>query len=336
MPPIIDATVLIPCYNENKHLHGLIKNIEECLKINTFNVLIIDDGSTDGSVKYLKSLQNPNIIILYNQENRGVTYTLNRAIDCINTKYIARLDADDYMYPRRLAIQSQIMDKYTEVVLCGSWVMSFNDVSEECTKYPIEYNHIKAELLFRCAINSSVMMRTKVLKNNNIYYNYPVAEDYELWTRLQDYGKIINIPEVLIKRRIHKEQATQTKPVELLQSTCKIYTKQLQKIAITPTEAELKIHYEVTRQASEKITIHYLEKVNTWLTKIHEANKKHLAYPEPELTTYLKEIWLKNMAGHTKMGISFFNLFSKAILSEYNTYTFWQKCKFFLKCWLKI
>lgn len=333
-----NLTVIIPIYNG---INFLFESVNILLKINktNFYILLIDDGSTDGSYEYLKNIHDERIILLKNNENKGLIYTLNKAISITNTKYIARLDADDIILPDRLEKQVIFMENNPEVVMAGTWAVSFGDVKETTVGYATDNNTLKSQLLFYCPfIHPTIILRTAILKKNNLFYDndYPHAEDYELWTRLQKYGKIANIPEVLVKRRIHKEQITKLKSAEMLTSTLKIYEKQLSALNIFPTQEELNIHYSVTRTHSEKITLAYLQKIDDWLTKIYKANAQHKAYPEPELINYLKEIWLKNMAGYTYFGLPFFNLFSKAILSIYKDYSYWQKIKFWIKCVLKI
>ncbi|TAE19962.1 MAG: glycosyltransferase family 2 protein [Bacteroidetes bacterium] len=333
----LDVTLLIPCYNALAYLPALVQNIEACLQKYSFAVLVIDDGSTDGSLAYLQSWQNEFVTLLKNEENKGLIHTLNRGLERINTKYIARLDADDLMFLDRLKTQVTYMDKHEDVVLCGSWFVSFGNDVEEISKNPVEDEELHVALLFRCPfLHSSVIMRNSVLKKNALLYEkkYLHAEDYALWIALQKFGKIVNLPQVLTKRREHTHQITQQYAQGMKATTLTIYAQQLQKIGILPTEQELEMHYALTRSAPETPTLAYLQNIDAWLCKIQQANAQYKAYPEPALTHYLRELWLRHMAGKAGVGKYFYRLFAQSPLSPYKDYTSWGKTKFWVKYWL--
>jgi hypothetical protein len=333
----LDITLLIPCYNALAYLPALVQNIEACLAQYNFSVLVIDDGSTDGSLAYLQAWQNDSVTLLENEENKGLIYTLNRGLEAINTKYIARLDADDLMTLDRLKTQVSYMEKYENVVLCGSNFVSFGNEKEEISTNSLTDEELQVALLFRCPfLHSSVMMRNEILQKYALLYEkkYIHAEDYALWIALQKFGKIVNLPQVLTKRCEHTNQITQQYAQGMKATTLAIYTQQLQKIGISPTEQELEIHYVLTRSAPEAPTLAYLQSIDAWLCRLQQANAQYLAYPAPHFTQYLQELWLRHMAGKAGVGKGFYRLFTQSPLSPYRTYSLWQRVKFWVKCWL--
>src|SRR5690242_8139325 len=100
-PPI---TVLLSTYNDARHLSEAVQSILT-QPFTHFELLIVDDGSTDGTGDWLARLADPRIRILRNETNRGLTFSLNRGLDAATARYIARMDADDIADPERLAVQ---------------------------------------------------------------------------------------------------------------------------------------------------------------------------------------------------------------------------------------
>src|ERR1019366_5743598 len=105
-------TVGIPVFNAIPYLP---ENIESILRqsYSDFEILIINDGSTDGSREYLRSVRDPRLRIV-DQENRGLTATLNRMLAEVRTPWLARHDADDVAYPHRLTRAVDYISRYSE------------------------------------------------------------------------------------------------------------------------------------------------------------------------------------------------------------------------------
>ena len=100
----ITVTILLPVYNSQKYLKETIDSML-AQSFSGFEFLIINDGSTDNSQEVIDSYNDPRIIAIKNDGNKGLIYTLNRGIDLARGEYIARIDGDDVSLPERLAIQ---------------------------------------------------------------------------------------------------------------------------------------------------------------------------------------------------------------------------------------
>ena len=98
------VSILMPVYNSEKYLREAIKSILNQTFTN-FELIIINDGSTDNSLKIIKSFKDNRIKIIKNKGNLGLIKTLNKGIDLAQGKYIARMDADDIAMPKRLEKQ---------------------------------------------------------------------------------------------------------------------------------------------------------------------------------------------------------------------------------------
>ena len=203
--PII--SVIMPLYNAEKHLSQAIKSILNQTFTN-FEFIIIDDCSTDNSARIINLFKDMRISYYRNKTNLGLTKSLNIGLKNTSGKYIARMDADDISLKKRLEIQYNFLEINKEIGVCGSWYKNFKGPHKK-HKTPVKSNQIKATLLFDSALgHPTVMMRKKIIKEYNIKYNeeYKKSQDFELWARLCYLTDFYNIPKVLLKYRVHKNQ----------------------------------------------------------------------------------------------------------------------------------
>jgi glycosyltransferase involved in cell wall biosynthesis len=190
------------------------ESIESILNqtFDNFELIIIDDGSTDNSRDIVKSYHDNRIFLLENPHD--FIRSLNTGIATARGKYIARMDADDIMLPDRLEIQYRYMEKNPETDVCGCWMEAFGQESYPM-KLPVKHEDIQAKMLFHsCLFHPTVMLRmesiSKLPSFPNIYkQEFIYAEDYKLWTDLAMAGlRFANIPEVLVKYRKSETQNT--------------------------------------------------------------------------------------------------------------------------------
>jgi glycosyltransferase involved in cell wall biosynthesis len=208
---VVKVTVLMPVFNSERYLREAIESILNQAYRN-FEFLIINDGSTDGSVSIIKSYNDRRIRLIHNERNLGLIHTLNRGIEQSRGHYIARMDADDISLPLRLLRQVAYMERHPDVGICGTWIEYFMGLSD-VIRLPVTDAEIKAHLPILCPMaHPTVMFRTAVVRKYGLWYShdYPHAEDYELWFRAANVTKLANIPEVLLKYRIHPGQICQT------------------------------------------------------------------------------------------------------------------------------
>ncbi|GAB6524505.1 glycosyltransferase family 2 protein [Bacillus cereus] len=227
------VTVLMPVYNGEKYLKESVDSIlNQTFK--DFELLIINDGSTDNSMEILRSYNDSRIRIITNEQNLRLIKTLNKGIDLATGKYIARMDCDDIANPRRLEIQINYMEKHPDVAVCGTGVKV---IGQKRKPWQISGSSdlIRNCLYVRsCIIHPSVMMRTEFLKQNNIYYdlNYLHAEDYELFQRLSEKHKVINLENPLLNYRWSETSISKVHASDQEIMAAKISTEALARIGI--------------------------------------------------------------------------------------------------------
>ena len=222
----------MPVYNGEKYLKKAIESILN-QTFRDFELIIINDGSTDKSISIINSYRDERIILLRNNKNSGVVIALNKGLEYARGKFIARLDCDDLCAPSRFKQQFNFLNNYKNICACGSWAKAidakgnflFNMKSP--TGYILKYNYWKPSPI----ISSTFMIRKSLLDNirfedSGINVEGVIAEDYDFWMRIIKSKKIIyNMKDFLISYRIHSGSVTQVKKNQIIlssyQSLCK-------------------------------------------------------------------------------------------------------------------
>jgi len=202
------VTVLMPVYNGEKYLKEAIGSIlNQTFK--NFEFLIINDGSTDKSVKIIESYNDNRIKLIHNSQNFKIIKTLNRGIGLAKGKYLARMDCDDISLPGRLEKQFHYLENHPEVGVCGTAFKVIDDNGRDVSvvKFPKTSAVIQWLLFFSNPLaHPTVMMNTSLVKKIGGYRPEALhCEDYDLWFRLTESSKIINLEEVLLCLRKHNK-----------------------------------------------------------------------------------------------------------------------------------
>lgn len=220
-------TVLMPVYNCELYI---IEAVDSILNQNfyDFELLIIDDSSTDKTVDIIKMYNDSRIKLIEKPINTGITKSLNLGLELAKGEYIARMDGDDISLPDRFSKQVAFLDSNLNVVVCGSNLSIIN--SKQIIQFPEKNEEIKTQLLKgNCIAHPSVMIRNDKLQQFKLQYDLSKepAEDYDFWVRLLKVGEIYNLQEVLLNYRVHINQVSQKREVQQIQSALESRIKML-------------------------------------------------------------------------------------------------------------
>lgn len=204
----IDApitSVILPVYNGSQYLSATLSAILS-QSFSDFELIIINDGSSDDSESVIKSFNDPRIKY-FSQKNQGLPATLNRAIGLAQGEFVARQDQDDLSFPLRLEKQVEFLTKNPDVGMVGTnaEIWENNDKTDRLLEHPSDDATIKFNLLFNNPfVHSSVVVRRNVFEKVGLYCedkSRQPPEDYELWSRVARKCKMANLPDVLLAYR---------------------------------------------------------------------------------------------------------------------------------------
>jgi glycosyltransferase involved in cell wall biosynthesis len=288
------VSVVMPVYNTSKYLHAAIDSIL-CQTFQDFEFIIIDDASTDNSAEIIKSYSDSRIILIEKPKNTGYTDSLNMAIKLAKGNYVARMDADDISLKNRFEKQVNYMEEHPDVLVLGTFYKVIN--SESVVAVPISYEEAKVVSIMHVPVaHPTVFIRRNVFTGFNLVYDkaYEPAEDYHLWTRIIEIGKIENLPEVLLHYRRHENQQSSLKIVQLLKAAQVIRFNQLSKlISFENKTYDLGFAIDVLTKTSIPLTMDGLKKVDRLLCDLYESNIKKGVYNDEYLYVYLRNVWLQ-------------------------------------------
>jgi glycosyltransferase involved in cell wall biosynthesis len=211
----------MPVYNMAQFIREAILSILDQTYAD-FELLVVDDASSDNTCEIIKSLNDDRITLVRNDSNRGLVYSLNFGLDYFDCEYVLRMDGDDVSLPDRFEKQVRFMDQNPGVVLCGTqayWEemdadLNIGNVHE--WDYYLNDQDLRVSLIWGASfIHPSVIIRNHVLKSNNLIYDntFTIAcEDWHMWVRLSRFGKIANLNERLVRYRIRKGSLHRSDP----------------------------------------------------------------------------------------------------------------------------
>ena len=296
-PPSI--SVLMPVYNAEKFLSQAIDSVLN-QTFTDFEFVIINDGSTDSSKNIIFSYNDPRIKYVENEKNIGVVNTLNKGVEHCVGAYILRMDADDCCNPTRFEKQFVFMQKHPGVGICGSWItlidednnVTGNNLSQ------VKSEFIKIHQLFSVPFNHPSIIAKADLLRQNKYEHAIAAEDYDLWSRLEDKTEFANLPKYLLQYRWHQTNVSKEKADIQQKSKDSIILRQLVMLGLTPTDEEFRIHklsfslYSFEGKTESLLTEDDLTKTSQWFKKLLEANSKQKRYKKAYLVAFLWTRWI--------------------------------------------
>ena len=201
------VSVIITTYNRRTFVREAIVSVLK-QEFSDYEIIVVDDGSTDGTEKVLRAFKN---IHYFYQKNQGVSRARNQGLKLTRGNLISFLDSDDLWTPKKLSVQTEVMRKnpgmkvtYTDEI----WIRRGNRVNPKI-KHRKYSGWIFEKCLPLCIISpSSVMLRREVFDDVGAFdENLPACEDYDLWLRIAARFPIFFIEEkLIIKRGGHEDQ----------------------------------------------------------------------------------------------------------------------------------
>ncbi len=212
------VSILMPCFNAAATLEEALQSLVE-QSLSDFEVVAIDDGSTDATAAILQTWADKDgRIIVHSQPHSGIVAALNAGLARCRAPYVARMDADDLAHPQRLEKQVAFLDRHEEIDLVSCLVECFprENVRQGFRIYTdwmnslVEEEQIIKEMFIESPFaHPSVTFRRRVVERLGGYQDHGWAEDYDLWLRMLIAGRrFAKLPQVLLMWREHPGRLT--------------------------------------------------------------------------------------------------------------------------------
>jgi len=202
------VSVLLPVFNAADYVSASIRSVLN-QTFRDWELIVIDDGSTDDSAEVIRHAIGSDCRVRFiSRANVGFARTLNEMLEIASGELIARLDADDEALPERIAMQVRFMDTHPDCVVVGGGVIHIDADGDPLSieLYPERHDEIEQRMLSGGGgiIHPSVMARAEPMRRCGGYArDCPVVEDQDLWLRLALHGRLANLPQPLIRYRVH-------------------------------------------------------------------------------------------------------------------------------------
>lgn len=334
------VTVLMAVYNGERFLSEAVESIL-AQTFRDFEFLIINDGSTDRTRYILASYNDPRIRIVDNEQNIGLTKSLNRGLALARGEYIARQDADDRSHSSRLEKQVSFMDEHPNVVLLGTQAVTIDESGIRFRNKPMMNKATSAlairwQLLFDSAfIHTSVMFRRRVIYDLLGGYdeNLNKNQDMELWCRVAGKHEVANLPEILVEYRYTVDSISRNYSTKDVQKVKDILTTRIDQeicVDLSLVAEWLEFWHQVTNPSLRTTPIHYTNSLHN-LHQIIAAFER--CYPnsrsDNEYVRCLASVYYRVLRFLTPIDRStafrwYFNLFS--VSKTYAAYTIFMFC----------
>jgi len=288
------VSVFMAVYNNAGYLRQSIDSILQQTYSN-FELIIVNDGSSDDSHKIISTYTDPRIMYIRNEENRGIIASRNIGLKSANGKYLAVLDSDDIAVAERLEKQVAFMEANPDYGLCGTNFTNIDATGKKLskTRFPQKDPDIRAYLyLGNCFCHSSTMVRTELAKKFCYSGDIILGEDYQLFIDIAGVSKLANLPFMGCYYRLHSNNVSTQMNSQMYSSIRRINRQNLIKLGISFTEKQLDIHSQFLIFNSEYFdNEEQFNELENWVKKLVYATQNDARMNRPVIFKFLLHRW---------------------------------------------
>jgi len=291
-----EISVLMPAYNSANYIAEAINSILE-QTFTDFELIIINDGSTDNTHQVITSFTDARIKYYQNDGNKGLTFVRNRLLSLATCNYIAFIDSDDIAHKNRLEIEYQLLKSNNNISLVSSSVVSLDEQGNYNNlgwNFDLNTSALKTNLLFlNPIVTSTVMFKKEFLPEQKFRDDYPPCEDYDLWVRMLLNTKGIVLPNFLATYRLYFNSVSKRKADDAKNNRNKVIVDQLEYyFPNNYTQEESQSHLSLV-EFSLKNKLEDLPDLKNWIIKLIALNQQYKHFDEQILKQVLYERVLK-------------------------------------------
>jgi glycosyltransferase involved in cell wall biosynthesis len=329
------VTVIVPVHNVEAYVGATLDSLAR-QSFSDFEIIVVDDGSTDATVDAVQRHPDPRIRLFKHLENQGPAAARNTALERARGSYIALLDADDLAVPERLAVQVAALDADPGLAMIGSQVGLITQAGARTShvlRRPVTPEQAEQELLFRNTLSAVMMFRRSCTPAGG-FRALPMAEDYDFNVRVAALGRIANADQILTLVRTRAGSLTQSRQ-ELMEACVRdVMREQLLALGVEPSQHELNLNRHVGAYTLPN-SVGLLREVEAWLLKLRTANLRSRRYPDESFVRTLAHEWYEVCKFAAPLGRQALRVWRSSPLLKYWEPPALELVRFHAKCLLR-
>ncbi|WP_400190228.1 glycosyltransferase family 2 protein [Hymenobacter sp. B81] len=325
------VSVLLPVYNVGPYIRETITSIL-AQTFTDFELIVVDDLSTDNTVEVVQSFTDPRVQLLRNARNLGRAGTDNAGLEAVRGQYLAKMDGDDLCHPERLARQVAFLDQHPEVNMVGSWAQNFG-ASKYCHHYPEQPADAQVLTLFTLpTANNAVMMHTSLFREQGMTYDASLrqSEDYDFFVRYIRQIRLHNLQEALVYYRIPESVHKKVILHERANVADDVRALLLREWNLRVTEREMRVYNTISMHGRTLGDI-TLSEVEALLQKMLAHNQHTPLFDQAALRRGLGERWFEVCYTHPQPRLGGWRYYHQSPLAAFWQPSTTKRLRFFIK-----
>lgn len=311
----VAVSVILPVRNGAGHLQEALDSLYR-QTLRDFELIVVDDASDDATAEILARQRDPRLRVFRNATNLRICGSLNRAMEEARGRWVARMDADDIAHPRRFERQVAALASHPETGIVGTAVTRFGGPVSGRLAYPVSPPMVRAFALFNCPFaHPTVMWSAARFKQGGYRYDdrYERSEDYDLWVRALERMEGRNLPQALLRYRVHAASVTGTAWDEMDRQAARVQSRLLQWLGL-PSDGQAALWHRAVSTARVAASVHELERMGQWLHTVMEANDSRRWCEPSALAATADDVWFRCCMAATRLGADVLRVYRARVL----------------------
>jgi glycosyltransferase involved in cell wall biosynthesis len=290
-----EISIVMPVYNGGAFLKETIAGLLS-QSYGDFELIIVNDGSTDSSREIIQSFNDKRIKYLSNHQNCGIVFSRNKGCSQMKGRFYAPFDADDIAHPQKMEKQLAFLKENPEFAMTGCRVKRIDPEGKpfgKAWRLSADHKQIPSIMLFRnYFVHSSLLINRKALPSGFYTKGFDVVEDYLLCADIALKNKVYILPEFLLKYRVSPTSAMRLNNERLKLQEKKIFSYLFSKLNINLTSNEMEALL-VLKDNRRLMNRKMLKTTEELLFKVLRQNKMNQVFQSRQLIKTVKNRWLK-------------------------------------------
>ena len=323
----ITVTVFMAVFNGEKYIGEAIQSVLG-QSYTDFEIIVINDGSTDATLDIIEMFDDTRIRLLHNDGNKGLTFTRNRGAMEARGKYFATLDSDDLAMPDRLRTQVQYMEANPNVAICGGQALWIDAYGNALKPYKVSVGENLSHLLVfhNVFINSTLMMKTETIRELGGYRELAPAEDYDLSFRIGLTHQVTNLKHIFVKYRVHENNISTVQSEKLKNAERSIIENIHSSMSVPLDAALINAHQNILHHDFKSTDVNEFKEL---LIALWTSNALNAIYPKLAFDKLIFDIWFRILREKDETNI--IALYFQSPFFKWSFVTFKQLSKIFRK-----